>query len=92
MAAGAILRSRARDLPTLAALLTLHLYAISAHDRKIIQSGLAFLWQHAPVWAGPLPDALPIAIELLLPRLLEEAQAAGLDVPRAPYAVLNRAG
>lgn len=83
---------RARDVPTLAALLTLTLYAISAHDRKIIQSGLTFLWQHAPVWEGPLPDALPIAIELLLPRLLEEAAAAGLNVPRAPYAGLIALG
>ena len=83
---------RARDVPTLAALLTLHLYAISAHDRNIIRSGLAFLWQHAPIWAGPLPDALPIAIELLLPRLLEEAEAAGLSVPRAPYAGLIALG
>lgn len=83
---------RARDVPTLAALLALHLYAISALDRKIIQSGLAFLRQHAPIWAGPLPDALPIAIELLLPRLLEEAEAAGLAVPRAPYAGLIALG
>jgi len=83
---------RARDVPTLAALLTLHLYAISAQHRKIIQSGLDFLWRHAPIWAGPLPDALPIAIELLLPRLLEEAEVAGLSVPRAPYAALIALG
>jgi hypothetical protein len=83
---------RTRDVPTLAALLALHLYAISAHDRKIIQSSLAFLWQHAPVWAGPLPEDLPVGIELLLPRLLEEAAAAGLSVPRVPYAGLLALG
>jgi hypothetical protein len=83
---------RARDVPTLAALLALTLFAVSAHDRKVIRSGLEFLWQHAPIWAGPLPDALPIAIELLLPRLLEDAAAAGLNVPRVPYAGLIALG
>jgi squalene-hopene cyclase-like protein len=79
---------RARDVPTLAALLALHTYATRAQDRKIVQSGLAFLRRHMSIWAGPLPDELPVGIELLLPRLLEEAEAAGLSVPREPYAAL----
>jgi hypothetical protein len=83
---------RARDVPTLAALLALHLYATTPHDRRIIQAGLDFLRQHAPIWEGLLPDDLPVGIELLLPRMLEEAQAAGLCVPRAPYAALIALG
>jgi hypothetical protein len=83
---------RARDMPTLAALLALHLYAITPHDRRIIQAGLDFLRQHAPIWEGSLPDDLPVGIELLLPRMLEEAQSAGLCVPRAPYAALIALG
>jgi hypothetical protein len=83
---------RARDVPTLAALLALHLYATTPQDRRNIQAGLAFLRQHAPLWEGPLPDDLPVGIELLLPRLLEEAHVAGLSVPRAPYAALVALG
>src|SRR5690348_10502098 len=42
----------ARDVPTLAALLALHLYANCAKDHAIIQAGQKFLWQHAQHWAG----------------------------------------
>ncbi len=83
---------RARDVPTLAALLALHTYATRAHDRKIVQAGLAFLRRHVSVWSGPLPDDLPVGIEILLPRLLDEANEAGLNVPRAPYAALIELG
>jgi hypothetical protein len=76
----------ARDVPTLAALLALHLYARSAGDRKVIHAGLAFLQQQALCWSAGLPDALPVGAELLLPRLLDDAENAGLAIPRAPYA------
>ncbi len=82
----------ARDVPTLAALLALHLYAHNAGDRKVIQAGVAFLQQQALYWASGLPDALPVGIELLLPRLLEEAEHAGLTIPRQPYAAIIALG
>jgi hypothetical protein len=83
----------ARDVPTLAVLLTLHKYTTRAHEREIIRAGVAFLWRHAAYhWSSTLPDALPVAIELLVPRLVDEAIAVGLDVPRAPYVALYASG
>jgi hypothetical protein len=76
----------ARDVPTLAAILALRMYALSPADHKVVQAGVAFLRQHARIWEGPLPDELPVGIELLLPRLLDDAEAAGLIIPREPYA------
>jgi hypothetical protein len=82
----------ARDLPTLAALLALNMYATRARDRAVVRAGLTFLRHHAICWAGPLPAALPVGVELLLPRLLHGAAAAGLIVPREPYAGLIALG
>ncbi len=79
----------ARDVPTLAVLLALHKYTTRAREREIIRAGVAFLWRHAAYhWSNPLPDALPVAVELLVPRLVEEAIAVGLDVPRESYTAL----
>jgi hypothetical protein len=83
---------RARDVPTLAALL-----AIQAHDRRrsfgaLLARGLAFLRRQSQHWAAPLPDDLPVGVELLLPRLLEEAAAAGLQVPAEQYSALIALG
>src|SRR5689334_18323098 len=69
---------RARDLPTLAAVLALHTYSKRKTTRAAIHAGLAFLRQQAAHWVGALSDDIPVGIELLLPRLLEEAAAAGL--------------
>jgi hypothetical protein len=79
---------RARDVPTLAAILALHTYATTPQERQVVRAGLTFLRQHMRIWEGPLPDDLPVGIELLLPRLLEDAAAAGLSVPKEPYAAL----
>jgi hypothetical protein len=79
----------ARDVPTLAVLLALQKYTTRARERETIQAGVTFLWRHAAKhWSSPLPEALPVAVELLVPRLVEEATALGLDVPREPYAAL----
>jgi hypothetical protein len=74
-----------RDVPTLAAVLALHDAdtAPEARDRA-----LAFLRAQAPQWHDPLPIDIPIGVELILPHLLEEANAAGLELPTAPYAAL----
>jgi hypothetical protein len=53
-----------------------------------VDAGLAFLRRQQGRWTVPLPDAMPVAIELLLPYLLEEATAQALPVSREPYGAL----
>lgn len=83
---------RTREVPTLAAMLALHAYGTRTHDRLAVRTALAFLKRQAWQWMTPLPDDLPAGIELLLPRLIEEAARSGLDVPLAPYASLIALG
>jgi hypothetical protein len=83
---------RARDVPTLAAMLALHTYSRRKSTRNAIHAALAFLRQQAPHWTGALLDDIPVGIELLLPRLLGEAAAVGLHVPRSRYAALIALG
>jgi hypothetical protein len=83
---------RARDVPTLAALLAIH-----AHDRRrsfgaVLTRGLAFLRRQSEHWTAPLPDDLPVGVELLFPRLLEEAAAAGMEISTAQYSALLALG
>ncbi|HEX6287796.1 MAG TPA: hypothetical protein VFZ66_01325 [Herpetosiphonaceae bacterium] len=82
----------ARDAPTLAAILALHSYAQAAPLHEAVQSGLDFLSQHAQLWQASLPNDIPAAVELLLPRLLHEATARGLAVPQESYRALVRLG
>lgn len=86
----------ARQVPTLAAVLALHqTNHQSPHQSKAqqqrqssIDAGLAFLRQEAGIWETLVLDGLPIAAEMILPHLLEEALAAGLPINRSPYANL----
>ncbi|MEW2578855.1 prenyltransferase/squalene oxidase repeat-containing protein [Streptomyces syringium] len=81
---------RARDLPTLAAILALH--RDPAH-RDAAHRGATFLRRHAPThWGGPPGHDIPVAVELLLPPLLQEARAARLVVPDVPYQALRDLG
>jgi hypothetical protein len=77
-----------RVVPTLATLLALHKYRHDRHTQVIIDASLAFLHRQAPRWRDLALDALPIATEMILPCLLEEANAVGLEVAREPYLVL----
>ncbi|MEN9938903.1 MAG: hypothetical protein RLZZ387_5482 [Chloroflexota bacterium] len=79
---------RARDVPTLAALLALHTHGIT----KPLHHGLQFLHGQADLWGEPLPDDLPVGLELLLPRLLEEAAEIGMQAPHEQYAALIALG
>jgi hypothetical protein len=83
---------RARDVPTLAAVLALNTCSKRKITRDAIHAGLAFLRQQALHWTGALTDDIPVGVELLLPRLLEEVTAAGLKVPTAPYTALIALG
>jgi hypothetical protein len=82
-----------RDVPTLASIL-----ALSTHGNRTgmydtaLHNGLAFLKRQAQQWHAPLSDDIPSAVELLLPRLLEDAAAAGLDLDQAPYSELITLG
>lgn len=83
---------RARDVPTLAALLAIHAHDRRASLRASLGRGMAFLRRQAGHWVPPLPDDLPVGVELLLPWLLQEAVAAGLAVPADQYAALIALG
>lgn len=82
----------ARDLSTLAAVLALQAHSQRKTTHAAIQAGLAFLRRQAHQWEHPLPDDLPVGIELLLPCLLEEAASMGLQLSHEPYASLVNLG
>jgi len=82
----------ARDLPTLASVLALHAYGNRKATRDAVREGLAFLRRQVVQWTQFLPDDLPIGVELLLPCLLEQAAALGLELPRVPYEKLVALG
>lgn len=78
-----------RTAPTLAAVLALHQADVAQHAQD---RALAFLKDNAARWAPPLPEDIPIGAELIIPHLLEEADAQGLHLDAAPYAALQAMG
>jgi hypothetical protein len=74
-----------RDVPTLASILALYTYNEEIAVFSNIARGLDFLRQQAIHWCGCLSDDIPVGIELILPRLLEDAARLGLDVPHRHY-------
>lgn len=82
---------RARDLPTLAVVLALHTIA-PERNALAIQAGLDFLHNQAIQWEGGLSYDIPVGIELLLPKLLEEAHRSGLRINARPYTSVIRLG
>ncbi len=82
-----------RDVPTLATVLALSTYRkrASTYD-SALHAVLAFLERQSHQWRAPLSDDIPSAVELLLPRLLEDAAEAGLDVDEEPYSELITLG
>ncbi|GAB4194184.1 MAG: hypothetical protein OHK0022_09910 [Roseiflexaceae bacterium] len=83
---------RARDVSSLAAVLAIHTHDRSPRGRKAVEDGLSFLRRQASLWEGPLPDDLPVGVELLLPALLQEASELGLDLPLSHYTSLIELG
>jgi hypothetical protein len=77
-----------RDVPTLAAILALHMYRHEVAAEDAIQAGLAFLQRQAHQWQSVHIDLIPVACEMILPFLLEEAAKMGLVIDQAPYARL----
>jgi hypothetical protein len=84
----------ARHVPTLAAVLALVASSDSPHVRDAVERGLTFIRETAGVWAfeGALPDDIPVAVELVLPRLLDDAAALGLSLPQQPFRALRAMG
>lgn len=82
----------ARDVPTLAAVLALHTAGRTAESKEAVRAGLDFLRRHAPVWEESLPDDAPVAVELILPWMLDKGADMGLDVPVRPYIRLRELG
>ncbi len=81
-----------RDVPTLAAILAINTHCTRRRDQIAIRAGLDFLNRQALQWAAPLHDDIPSAVELLLPRLLEEAATAELALNPEPYNALIALG
>lgn len=75
----------ARDVPTLAAVLALHTLRRDRAAQEMVKAGLAFLQDQAHQWSNVHLDLLPIAVEMILPYLIEEAHTVGLHVDRLPY-------
>ena len=68
-----------RILCTLAALAPLAEFGRRAEDRRAVDAGTRYLWQHGHL-LGREPVEL-VGFELLLPALVERARAAGVTVP-----------
>lgn len=77
------MNERERTAPTLAATLALHRYATRHQMHDAVVRGLRWLQRSLPAWAEPLPDDLPVGVELVVPYLVTAAREAGLDVPIA---------
>jgi hypothetical protein len=81
-----------RDVPTLAAVLTLHSYQNFKGTRAALQAGLNFLQGQADYWRELQLDNVPAAAELTIPYLLEEAAAVNLEVPQQHYTEIVKLG
>src|SRR4051812_44908572 len=81
-----------RDSSTLAAVLALRPYAHDAQVRSALKRAIAFLGTAAQRWSDPLPQGLPVGVEVIVASLLRQTAAAGLDVAPGGFAPLLRAG
>ncbi|MGB0385195.1 MAG: hypothetical protein ACPGWR_10255 [Ardenticatenaceae bacterium] len=82
-----------RHMPTLASVLTLHTYKNNSKAmHNAAQAGTEFLQQHAAEWYDANIDDFPIAVEVILPKLIEDAEELGLKLSKEPYANLIRLG
>jgi hypothetical protein len=77
------MNERERTAPTLAATLVLHRYATRHQMHDALLRGIRWLQRSLPAWAEPLPDDLPVGVELVVPYLVTAAREAGLAVPIA---------
>lgn len=78
----------ARDIPTLAAVLTIHVYRQDSAAQTAILRGLNYLRTHSSQWSKAHINDVPLGAEMILPCLLNEAKAQHLHIDHAPYARL----
>ena len=82
-----------RAVPTLAAILALAERAPgNMRIRCANTAGLEVFRSMASYWQPPLADDIPIAAELILPRLLDEAERLGLSVSTDSFDSLRQLG
>lgn len=82
-----------RTAPTVAALLALQAQRTGSREHHAaIAAGVDAFRRQVAHWRPPLPDDIPVAVELILPRLLDEATRAGLELPTGAFAALRRLG
>lgn len=82
-----------RAVPTAAAILALAQRGPhSDRSRHAIATGVEAFVRLAPHWQPPLPDDIPIAVELVLPRLLDAARRIGLSLPTKHFKALRQLG
>lgn len=87
----------ARDVPTWAAALALKKYGhTTSHAAKAAEAALSFLkkhqMHHSHYQKLPLPDDIPIGVELVLPQLLRDAENEGVPVDWRAYEALTALG
>jgi hypothetical protein len=74
-----------RTVPTLAAVLALHEQGRDKAARRAKAAGLRFLERQQQVIDASNGQYLPVAMELILPRLLNDAAAGGLPLARERF-------
>jgi hypothetical protein len=74
-----------RIVPTLAAVLALHEQGRGRQARAAAEAGVRYLAAQTQVIDPSSAQYLPVAMELILPRLLDDAEAAGIALPRGRF-------
>lgn len=82
-----------RAVPTAAAVLALTERAPqNARTKDAVTAGIAAFASLASYWQKPLPDDIPIAVELVLPQLLDAARRSAIPLSSAHFGQLRQFG
>lgn len=79
----------ARDAVTLASILAMKTAGHRTRHLGILDSATSFLRRSSAQWRPPLPDNLPGGVEVILPRLVDEARRIGIPISPEPYHALE---
>ena len=82
----------ARYVPTLASVLALLPYTADPAIHTAVEAGKVWMLGAGKRWPDPMPDDLPVGIELIFPRLLVDAAEIGWSLPKEDYASLMLLG
>lgn len=81
-----------RVVPTAAAILALNTYSSYDRIKRVCAAGYRFLEEQQALISPDDGAYLPVAIELILPRLLDEMGEAGMPLSRARYQHIEELG